>query len=27
MCGILLNNAPVGNLFAMVVTFIDKQHQ
>ncbi|HBX9536971.1 TPA: phosphoribosylformyl-glycineamide synthetase, partial [Klebsiella pneumoniae] len=25
--GILLNNAPVGNLFAMVVTFIDKQHQ
>ncbi|HBZ2170164.1 TPA: phosphoribosylformyl-glycineamide synthetase, partial [Klebsiella pneumoniae] len=24
---ILLNNAPVGNLFAMVVTFIDKQHQ
>ncbi|HBZ3519648.1 TPA: phosphoribosylformyl-glycineamide synthetase, partial [Klebsiella pneumoniae] len=20
-------NAPVGNLFAMVVTFIDKQHQ
>ncbi|PLO10663.1 phosphoribosylformyl-glycineamide synthetase, partial [Klebsiella pneumoniae] len=26
-CGILLNNAPVGNLFAMVVTFIDKQHQ
>ncbi|PJR50446.1 phosphoribosylformyl-glycineamide synthetase [Klebsiella sp. H-Nf2] len=24
MCGILLKNAPVGNLFAMVVTFIDK---